>query len=84
MPRPSLLLATLSIAALAPLIASCASDPSGDAPAVSPEPAAPGVDCDTAGGMCLPNTNTAPPTYRQAKSEEGVCKRRDEICWLRL
>lgn len=64
-------------------LCSCA----GGAPEGTPAEASAAVpsspDCEAGGGMCLPNTNSAPPTYRQAKMEEGVCARRDEICWLR-
>lgn len=82
MPGRSLLAAFLLVVSTAFL--ACGGGAS-DAPApAGPEPAAPTVDCATAGGLCLPNTNTAPPTYRQAKMEEGVCQRRDEICWLKL
>lgn len=61
---------------------SCSAGPA-EAPGVA-EPAAPkSPDCESSGGLCLPNTTSAPATYRQATVEEGVCKRRDEICWMR-
>lgn len=67
------------------LILTLLSCSTGAPDAVTPgEPAPPKApDCESSGGMCLPNASSAPATYRQAKMEEGVCGRRDEICWLR-
>lgn len=70
----------LAVLLLGVAFGACATTP--EPPLAEPVPQR--VDCEKAGGVCLPNTNAAPPTYRQANLEEGVCARRDDICWLRL
>ncbi|NUO51787.1 MAG: hypothetical protein HOV80_23290 [Polyangiaceae bacterium] len=69
----------LTITTVAAAFAACGASP--EPPMAEPVPQR--VDCEKAGGLCLPNTNAAPPRYRQANFEEGVCQRRDDICWLR-
>jgi hypothetical protein len=54
----------LTLVAASAAFAACGGGP--EAPMAEPVPQR--VDCEKAGGLCMPNTNAAPPRYRQANS----------------